>query len=148
MDRDGRVSAIITGLCKEFAEGSCVPLNERCVGCIGIHCAMINCMYIGHKKSAPDLLGGQLALVLSSTERCFGGLGSLVLPGRSSPMGGGLRTYGRSAPVEEDPLWGNGPPWAAKLFSINRTCTVLLRTRAAGSSVEDAALPRATMCIR
>jgi len=71
-------------------------------------------------------------------------LGSLVLrelvggqtagepSGRKGASGGWLRgfAYGRSAPVVDATPWGDAESGAAKLFSINRTWTLLAFTRA------------------
>ena len=120
------VSAIITRLCKEF--GARLVSGNR------------------GTKNRPLIFSGASWLWFSLLRRGVLAAWTAGAARADAPLGGGLRAYGRSAPVEETSLWGNGVSWAAKLFSINRTCTVLLRMRA--SSVEDAALPRATMCMR
>ncbi len=66
-----------------------------------------------------------------------------------SLRGVAARLYGRSAPVKDATPWGDVESWAAKLFSINRICTLLALTRSglAFSSppgVSSGALPRAT----
>ena len=58
--------------------------------------------------------------------------------GAEKSLGGGLRFYGRSAPVEEAALLGGAAPWAAKLFSINRICTLLVLTGLESSSPVEA----------
>jgi len=47
--------------------------------------------------------------------------------GRGEPRGEGVWPYGRSAPLATTVPWGDTAAWAAKLFSINRICTWLLR---------------------
>jgi len=107
------------------------------------------------KKTAPVFNGGQVALVLSRCESLVGGLTAGWPSGAKQSLGGGWpRSYGCSAPVEAAALWGDAAAWAAKLFSINRMCTLLERMRMgfAVSSPEEAccstALPRATECRR
>ncbi len=85
-------------------------------------------------------------------------LGSLVLRELGwRPYGGvavgavyclGGRGYGccRSAPFKEAVPWGDAASWAAKLFSIKSTCTLLWRTRPLSSA--PWALPSATACMR
>ena len=104
------------------------------------------------KKSAPVINGGQVALVLSCFESFFGGrrLGDRRAEG--SLGGEGLRLYGRSAPFRETASWGGALPWAAKLFSINRICTVLVFIRAglvlSSPVIAGGTLPNANECKR
>jgi len=65
----------------------------------------------------------------------------------------GRELYGCSAPAAAAALWGCASARAAKLFSINRNCTLLYRTRSCFSSslavaADASALPRATECMR
>ncbi len=92
-------------------------------------------------------------------------LGSLVLrelfwrPDGRGAVGAGKSLRGwlcglrRSAPDADYMPWGDVESWAAKLFSINRMCTLPARMRAGlalGSApgVSIGALPSATKCIR
>src|SRR6185312_16481059 len=81
------------------------------------------------KKSAPVFGGGQVALVLSCCESLVGGLTAGWPLTRDIASEGGAYGYCRSAPFKEAVPWGDAGSWAAKLFSINSTCTVLWRTR-------------------
>ena len=105
------------------------------------------------KKSAPVVYGGQVALVLSRCESLIGGLpAGEPMARKSASEGGAERPYGRSAPFKEAAFWGDAESWAAKLFSITRTSTLLVRTRLepvlVSLAVVDTALPRATACMR
>ena len=108
---------------------------------------------VQHKKNGPRIDGGQVALVLSRCESFVGGLTAGWPLAQERSLGGGWpRTYGRSAPVEAAALWGDAAAWAAKLFSIRRMCTVLVRTRSGFAPVSlesvTVAFPSATACIR
>ena len=92
-------------------------------------------------------------------------LGSLVLrelfwrPDGRGAVGAGKSLRGwlcglcRSAPVGDYMPWGDVESWAAKLFSINRMCTLPALMRAglvfgSAPAVSIGALPSATKCIR
>ena len=105
------------------------------------------------QKTAPVCDGGQVALVLSRCESLIGGRSAgEPLTRKGASEGGAVRPYGRSAPFKDAAFWGDAESWAAKLFSITRTSTLLVRTRLepvlVSLAVVDTALPRATACMR
>ena len=108
--------------------------------------------WCGYQKKGPRSCGGHVALVLSWRESFVGGQRRGGPSARKNSLGGGLLPYGRSAPVEEATPWGGATSWAAKLFSINRTCTLLVLIRAglesSSPTVVTGTLPRATACKR
>ena len=92
-------------------------------------------------RRGPSCLG---SLVLRELGWRPGGRGAVGA--ELSLRGGGCAAYGRSAPVEEATPWGGVDSWAAKLFSINRMCTLLVLTGwvPASPAVATWALPSAT----
>jgi hypothetical protein len=119
-----------------FARGGCLLLRRRMA-----------------KKTAPVVNGGQVALVLSRCESLLAANGGVAVDSERSLGGGWPRCYGCSEPVEAVVPWGGAAAWAAKLFSINRICTLPFLILCCGVSLcwpleEAGALPMATKCMR
>ncbi len=105
------------------------------------------------QKTAPVFGGGQVALVLSCCESFFGGQTAGEPSARLRSLRGWLCGLRRSAPNVDYMPWGDVESWAAKLFSINRMCTLPALIRAgfalgSAPAVSIGALPSATKCMR
>jgi hypothetical protein len=126
--------------------------TAKCIVCLNENERKKHRLKIYPDKNRPPSVTGAKLPWFSRVESLIGGRAAW---GRrcGCAMGEGLRCY-RSAPVKEAAPWGGAAPWAAKLFSINRICTVLVRTRCglplSSWLVASAftALPSATACMR
>ena len=79
------------------------------------------------KNRPPSLTGAKLPWFSRVARAFLAANGGVAVGADRSLRGGGCAaSYGRSAPLKDAIPWGDVEPWAAKLFSINLICTVLL----------------------
>ena len=88
------------------------------------------------KNRPPSLTGAKLPWFSRVARALLAANGGVAVGAEKSLRGVATACYGRSAPVEDAIPWGDVVSWAAKLFSINLICTVLLmRALCAGAAL-------------
>src|SRR6266568_7741713 len=88
------------------------------------------------KNRPPSLTGAKLPWFSRVARALLAANGGVAVGAERSLRGVATACYGRSAPVEDAIPWGDVESWAAKLFSINLICTVLLmRALCAGAAL-------------